>query len=504
VGRGQGATPRRSRARAASILLLALALPLGACHRAQETLLLVNLNTTSGTISGIDSFRVEVSEDAGDGAVKMDMLTFDAPAGSPWSLFSQSVQSLGITVAPDSGPISLTVIALGSTELGRGSTAAAVLPKVGAQVTVAVSLTPEPGTNTDGGLTDAHDAAGDARAGTGGTGATGGSGGGGTGGVVGTGGIPGTGTGGNLGTGGLIGTGGVIGTGGIPGTGTGGKVGTGGVIGTGGVVGTGGAGTGGKVGTGGVVGTGGTPGTGGAPTACTIGPSSSGTGSFTNYSFGQGTAMQNGYYQTACGYHGHETTGVPTSDTVDNIATTSPAAAGYFAAIPGQSGTNFDSSKYCGACARITNGGNSVIVTVIDECPENSNAPCQNNPNGHLDLSVPAFNALGYATGNPNNTSWQFVPCPVTGNVMVRIKPGNPNEIFIENEITPIASVTLSGAQAVRQSYGAWHFASNIAAGSTLMLTDIAGRALSVTVSSTTADQNQDTGHQFPTCTTVD
>jgi hypothetical protein len=314
------------------------------------------------------------------------------------------------------------------------------------------------------------------------------------------------GTGGkNTGTGGgAAGTGGVVGTGGIAGTGTGGRVGTGGVVGTGGRAGTGTGGvvgTGGRVGTGGMPGTGGVPGTGGAAqsTSCNIGPANNGSGTFTNYSFGQGTGMQNGYYVTACGYHGHETGG-STSDTVDNIANNSPAKSGYFAAIPSQSSSNFDSSKYCGACAQITNGGNSVIVTVIDACPEDSNPPCKSNPNGHLDLSVPAFDALGYSTGDPKNTTWKFVPCPVSGNVFVRIKPGNPNEIFIEGGVTAIASVTLNGAQATRQSYGAWHFSNNIAGGSTLMLTDLAGRSLSVQVNSTTADQNQDTGKQFPKC----
>jgi hypothetical protein len=185
---------------------------------------------------------------------------------------------------------------------------------------------------------------------------------------------------------------------------------------------------------------------------------------------------------------------------VDNIASMSPAKAGYFAAIPSQSSSNFDSAKYCGACAQVSNGGNSVIVTIIDACPENTNAPCQQNPNGHLDLSVPAFNALGFSVGNPKNTTWKFVPCPVTGNVIVRVKSGNPNEIFIENGITSITGVSMNGTQANRQSYGAWHFNNNIPAGATLNLTDIAGRMISVQVSSTTQNQNQDTGKQFPKC----
>ena len=196
------------------------------------------------------------------------------------------------------------------------------------------------------------------------------------------------------------------------------------------------------------------------------------------------------------------------SDIITNIPTP-----GYFAAIPGNSSSDFNTSKYCGACAQVSNGGRSVVVTIVDECPADLkdasgnflNAPCRNNPNGHLDLSVAAFSALGFSVGNPTGTTWKFVPCPVTTtpashNVVVRVKSGNPNEIFIENEIAPIAQVSLNGTQAVRQSYGAWHFSGNIPSGATLTLTDNVGRVITVPVNSTTPNQNQDTGKQFPAC----
>jgi hypothetical protein len=233
-------------------------------------------------------------------------------------------------------------------------------------------------------------------------------------------------------------------------------------------------------------------------TACNIGPANNGSGSFTEYWFSQCSGCQQNPYTTACGYQGNEPSGM-SSDMIKNIPTP-----GYFAAIPGNSSSDFNTSKYCGACAQLSNGGKSVVVTIVDECPENSNQPCKDNPNGHLDLSVAAFNALGFPTGNPKGTTWKFVPCPVTSaspNVIVRIKQGNQNEIFIENEITPIASVTFNGSQAVRQSYGAWHWDGvNLGSGSTLTLTDIAGRTIMVTLTSGTQNQNQDTGKQFPPC----
>jgi hypothetical protein len=307
------------------------------------------------------------------------------------------------------------------------------------------------------------------------------------------------------------GTGGTAGPGGSAGGTSGGNVGgrtgaAGGATGTGGR-GLGGSGAGGR-GVGGS-GTGGSSmggsgmggsGMGGAvATSCTVGPANNGTGSFTEYWFSQCSGCAQNPYITACGYQGTEPSGMG-SDIITNIPTP-----GYFAAIPGNSSSDFNSSKYCGACAQVSNGARSVVVTIVDECPEDSNQPCKNNPNGHLDLSVAAFSALGFAVGNPTGTTWKFVPCPVTTtpashNVVVRVKSGNPNEIFIENEIAPIASVTLNGTQAVRQSYGAWHFAANIPAGATLTLTDNVGRVITVPVNSTTQNQNQDTGKQFPTC----
>ena len=338
--------------------------------------------------------------------------------------------------------------------------------------------------------------------GTGGNGTTG-SGGDGTGGTIATGGTKGT--GGTPGTGGTAAAGGRGGT-----TGTGGTTATGGTKGTGGTPGTGGStATGGTKGTGGTPATGGTPGTGGTPatggttgtggtasTSCgTLSPSANGNGEFTHYNFGQGTAKgELGDYQTACGYLGTE--GGSSIDTVMNIANTSPAKNTYFAAIPGDG--SFNTSGNCGACVQITNNGKTIIATIIDECPESSNPVCSQNASGELDLSVDAFNQLGFPTGNPTGTSWKVVPCPYAGNVIVRVKQSN--ELYLEGVILPIKSVSGPGGNASRTSYGSWHFNSNISSGAQLTLTDSAGRTLMVTVSSTSVDQNQDTGKQFPKC----
>jgi len=323
-----------------------------------------------------------------------------------------------------------------------------------------------------------------------------------TGGVKGTGGSASggtTGNGGSVASGGTTGKGGSSASGGSTGNGgaKGGSTGSGGSTGNGGAKG-GSTGSGGSTGNGGS-GSGGSTGTGGVTsTACSL-TNHGGSGSFTWYYFGQGTAKDGSGYRTACGYYGTESgSGQSAVDTIQNIASMSPASNSYFAAIPGQNG--FDTKTSCGACVQITGqNGKQVVATIIDECPygsDGSNSACASDPTGHLDLSTNVFNQLGYSTGNPSGTTWKFVPCPVTGNVVVRIKPGNANELFVENTILAITSV--QGAS--KTSYGTWRFGGNLSSGQSIQLTDAANRTLTVNLKDTNQGENQDTGKQFPSC----
>jgi len=190
--------------------------------------------------------------------------------------------------------------------------------------------------------------------------------------------------------------------------------------------------------------------------------------------------------QTACGYNGN-------NNTIANIA-----VGANFAAIPDAS-SNFANGTRCGACVQI----GSAIITIVDECPTSGgqNAPCAANLTGHLDLSVAAANAGG-VKGDPslkNQAAWKFIPCPITGNVVVRLKNGNNNEFYLENEILPIQSVTCAGSAGSRTSYGSWHFSASTVAGQSCTATDIAGRSITFTVGSTQG-QDVNTGVQFPKC----
>jgi hypothetical protein len=332
-----------------------------------------------------------------------------------------------------------------------------------------------------GGVTGAAGGAGAGAAGAAAGGATGGAG---AGGVAGE-------AGGAAGTAGAASAAGAGGTAGAAGV-AGGAAGHGGSVGVAGA--TGGTGSVLAAGQGGGAGA---PGAAGA-TACTLDSAHSGSGSFTYYYLGQRPASEPPGYRTACGY---SATASGMVDTVENVATTGLASNSYFAAIPGQS--NFDSRSNCGACVRITGpNGKTIIATIVDECPYGSdgdNPPCADNPTGHLDLSYEAFQQLGYSRGDPTGTSWRIVPCPVTGNVKVRFKQGNNNEIFIENGVTSFSTVTINGLPATRQKYGAWHIDGAIMLPAAVHTVDRYGRALDFTLGSDSTT-NQDTGQKSPTC----
>jgi hypothetical protein len=233
------------------------------------------------------------------------------------------------------------------------------------------------------------------------------------------------------------------------------------------------------------------------PTVCQLPPSpSAGSGSFTNYWFGQGSYKEDGYYRTACGHRGTENSG-QSSDMMNNIANP-----GYFVAIPGNSPDDFNTNGMCGACVELSGqNGAKVIATVTDECPVNGqNAPCKSNFNGHLDVSYPAFSKLGFGVGNPSGTTWKYVKCPVTGNIIVRIKKGNSDQIYVENTILPIKDVKVGSNSGTHLTYGAWKLTRN-ALGATITIVDYSDRIITVKIPTTTGlDTDYNTGVQFPAC----
>lgn len=79
---------------------------------------------------------------------------------------------------------------------------------------------------------------------------------------------------------------------------------------------------------------------------------------------------------------------------------------------------DWNNSAVCGACVEITNTTNQqkLVVEITDECPYKGNEQWCFQGSHHIDLSVPAANALGAGNSNPAIT-WKYVPCTTTGNI---------------------------------------------------------------------------------------
>jgi len=81
-------------------------------------------------------------------------------------------------------------------------------------------------------------------------------------------------------------------------------------------------------------------------------------------------------------------------------------------------------SAACGKCIQVTGTtGITKTLLVVDQCPANTNQPCQQT---HLDLSPEAYDAVqgSRSQGQVNNGTLnaKFVPCPVTGNIVYHVK----------------------------------------------------------------------------------
>jgi len=74
-------------------------------------------------------------------------------------------------------------------------------------------------------------------------------------------------------------------------------------------------------------------------------------------------------------------------------------------------------SEACGACAEV-NGPNGVVqIRIVDLCPE-----C---PQGNIDLSPQAFEAIADLTAGRVPITWHYVSCPYTSPIRYHFKDGS-------------------------------------------------------------------------------
>jgi expansin (peptidoglycan-binding protein) len=77
----------------------------------------------------------------------------------------------------------------------------------------------------------------------------------------------------------------------------------------------------------------------------------------------------------------------------------------------------FAGTAVCGSCAEIQGPKGTVVVRIVDSCPE-----CGS---GHLDLSREAFGQIAEYVDGRVQTQWRLVSCPVAGPVSYRVKQGS-------------------------------------------------------------------------------
>ncbi|MFN7941085.1 MAG: expansin EXLX1 family cellulose-binding protein [Thermoanaerobaculia bacterium] len=99
---------------------------------------------------------------------------------------------------------------------------------------------------------------------------------------------------------------------------------------------------------------------------------------------------------------------------------------------------DWQGSAQCGRCLRVWGPDASVVVRVVDQCPE-----C---PTGHLDLSAEAFDVIADPLDGIVPIAFRSIECPVTGNLSVAEKDGvNPwwFAVQIRNHRHAIATLEL-------------------------------------------------------------
>lgn len=218
-----------------------------------------------------------------------------------------------------------------------------------------------------------------------------------------------------------------------------------------------------------------------------------GNGSVTYYTFAMGSSEVNCSYQI-------------TGNNPDRVANIFTGEGRYFGAM---NTSDYNNAAMCGGCVEVTrDGGRSVVITIVDQCPVATNPKCTA---GHIDLSLEAFRQIGQdqeghiGTGNGGavgSISWKYVPCPVDAtNVKYKLKEPNRmdwNELLVQSHRYPISGVEIDGRPATRKSYNYWEPPSNMGAGPwRVKVTDVMGGVIESTVERSGGDM--DSGLQF-TC----
>jgi expansin (peptidoglycan-binding protein) len=98
--------------------------------------------------------------------------------------------------------------------------------------------------------------------------------------------------------------------------------------------------------------------------------------------------------------------------------------------------TDYQGSVACGECVSLTGPKGTIMIRVVDLCPE-----C---PKGNIDLSPLAFSKIADTALGKVPITWQLVDCGVTGPILYHFKDGSSQwwtAVQIRNHRYPIGSL---------------------------------------------------------------
>lgn len=104
--------------------------------------------------------------------------------------------------------------------------------------------------------------------------------------------------------------------------------------------------------------------------------------------------------------------------------------------MPVIEGVTYPSATLCGAYAKVTGNKGSVVIKIVDRCPD---AQCTR---GHIDLSPEAFGAIDDPVKGYVPITWQLVSPSLEGPLRFRYKDGSSQwwtAIQVRNHRNPVA-----------------------------------------------------------------
>ena len=162
---------------------------------------------------------------------------------------------------------------------------------------------------------------------------------------------------------------------------------------------------------------------------------------------------------------------------------------------------DYAGSALCGACVRVTGPKGTILIRVVDLCPE-----C---PRGNIDLSPLAFSGIGDTSLGHVPITWSIIPCGYTAPIVYHFNDGSSQwwtAVQIRGSRNPIFSLEYRTSQHLFQNVQRADFnyfiePSGMGPGPyTFRVTDAFGHVLVDSAISLVVDGDVSGHAQFPPC----